>query len=416
MTQATASVVIVSRWRPEALSLCLAGVGQLLHPAFEIVVVADGESIASLPGGLRARIKTRSFDGANISAARNLGIGLAAGEVVAFIDDDAVPEPGWLARLARPLADPGVAGAGGFVRGRNGISFQWTGRLVDGHARHHPLPDAPAIIAQRAGLALKTEGTCMAFRREALIALGGFDPALRFYLDETDLNLRLAATGARAALVPLAQVHHAFAPSERRRADRVAVSLHDVGRSLALFLRRHAGGADPARLAEEVAERQAGLAAHRRAGRIDRAEGARLIATLHEGWEEGVAAPLGPLPLLPLRTDPPPFLRWQGAGDAGNAGGHRILSGRPRDRDRLTQEAIAAARRGEIASVFLFSTGVARHRIAFQPGGFWLQTGGLCGASLRSDPAFRPWRRRRRVARECALVASLRQYDPKSDG
>ncbi|MCB2152739.1 MAG: glycosyltransferase, partial [Rhodobacteraceae bacterium] len=57
--------------------------------------------------------------------ARNLGLAAAAGEIVAFIDDDAVPEPRWLARLTAPFADPGIAAAGGFVVGRNGISFQW---------------------------------------------------------------------------------------------------------------------------------------------------------------------------------------------------------------------------------------------------------------------------------------------------
>ncbi|MES2906736.1 MAG: RNA polymerase factor sigma-54, partial [Pseudomonadota bacterium] len=48
-------------------------------------------------------------------------------------------------------------------------------------------------------------------------AMGGFDPAFRFYLDETDLNLRLAATGAMTAIVPVAQVHHGFAESDLQR-------------------------------------------------------------------------------------------------------------------------------------------------------------------------------------------------------
>ena len=41
---------------------------------------------------------------------------------VAFIDDDAVPEPSWLCRLVAPFEDPGVAGTGGYLRGRTGIS------------------------------------------------------------------------------------------------------------------------------------------------------------------------------------------------------------------------------------------------------------------------------------------------------
>lgn len=405
MTGLTASVIITSRKRPEHLALCITAAGQLLHPAFEIVVVADSDSLVRLPPELMPRIKTRVFDEANISEARNHGIAMAAGDLLAFIDDDAVPEPAWLARLCAPLADPQVASAGGHVRGRNGISMQWTGRMVDALARHQPLPNAPAIIGQHTGLALKTEGTCMAHRRDALLEAGGFDPGFRFYLDETDLNLRLAAAGAGAALVPLAQVHHAFAASERRRADRVPQNLHEVGASLALFLRRHAGRADPARLEEEVQERCTGLAAHVRAGRITRDEAARMIDTLRAGWDEGLTRRLALPP--PITDAPLPFLPWRHEG----TGRHRILSGHPRNRARLMQEAESAADAGDIVSLHLYSLTPRRHRIAFQPGGFWLQEGGLYGASLRSDPAFRPWRRKARVAREAALVAELRQLD-----
>jgi len=63
----------------------------------------------------------------------------------------------------------------------------------------------------------------MAVRRSVLADLGGFDPRFRFYLDETDLNLRLAARGLYTALVPLAQVHHGFHASARRRKDRKSV-------------------------------------------------------------------------------------------------------------------------------------------------------------------------------------------------
>lgn len=402
---ARASVIITSRARPDHLALCLAGVGQLLHPAFEIIVVADRASLVTLPHGLRARIKTAPCDEANISVARNLGLQLAAGDIVAFIDDDAVPEPTWLARLTAAFSGPAVASAGGYVRGRNGISLQWAGRMVDAQARHHPLPDAPATVAGRPGLALKTEGTCMAFRRDSLLALGGFDPMFRFYLDETDLNLRLAATGASAVLVPAAQVHHAFAASDRRRADRVPLSLHDVGASLALFLRCHAGAADPARLAEEAAERRLGLDRHRRAGRLGRPQVARLLATLNEGWDEGLARPL--VRPVPIPDAPPPFLRWLRPFTS-----HRLLAGPPRARAQLLHEAASLVAGGAIVSLYLLSLTPRRHRIAFQPEGVWLQEGGLFGASLRSDPPFRPWRRAARVAREGALVASLREGDP----
>ena len=122
MSDLTVSVVIVSRDRPLALRRCLTGVSQLQFTPFEVVVVADPAGLAAareLP--FAAHLRLVSFDEPNISAARNLGLTHAAGDV-AFIDDDAVPEPTWLRHLTAPAGQADVAAMGGFVRGRNGIS------------------------------------------------------------------------------------------------------------------------------------------------------------------------------------------------------------------------------------------------------------------------------------------------------
>ncbi len=202
------SVIIVSHGREAALKRCLKALRQLLYPTFEVVVVADRPTLAALQGLPQAMgIKTAPCDAQNISLARNIGLGLAAGEVVAFIDDDAVPEPTWLTHLAAVFDDAEVAAAGGYVRGRNGISWQWRGAWVDGCGVRHALPlegERPTVLHPGPGRAVKTEGTNMAFRREVIAGIGGFDPAFRFFLDETDLNLRLARAGLATALVPLA--------------------------------------------------------------------------------------------------------------------------------------------------------------------------------------------------------------------
>jgi len=167
---------------------CLDGIAQLDHPEFEVIVVACPEGASAVQARADAgQIKLIAFDAANISAARNLGIAAAAGEVVAFIVDDAVPEPMWLRLLTAPLAD-GADCAGGYVLGRNGISLQWGARQVDCFGEASPLPQDGTPDA---GHVIKTEGTNMALRREVLVSLGGFDPRFWFYLDETDLNLSL---------------------------------------------------------------------------------------------------------------------------------------------------------------------------------------------------------------------------------
>jgi len=114
MTDLTVSVVIVSRERPLALRRCLTGVSQLQFAPFEIVVVADPvglEAAQKLP--FANDLKLVPFDEANISAARNLGLTHAAGEIVAFIDDDAVPKSTWLRHLTAPVACVEVAAMGG---------------------------------------------------------------------------------------------------------------------------------------------------------------------------------------------------------------------------------------------------------------------------------------------------------------
>ena len=134
MTDLPVSVVIVSRGRPAALQRCLTGVSQLQYAPFEVIVVADPDGIAAARKmDFAAHLKLVAFDKANISAARNLGIAQAAGEIVAFIDDDAVPEPQWLRYLVAPSRQSDVAAMGGFVRGRNGISYQWRAQSVDGY-------------------------------------------------------------------------------------------------------------------------------------------------------------------------------------------------------------------------------------------------------------------------------------------
>lgn len=400
------SVAIVSRGRPQALLRCLTGVGQLRYPAFEVVVVADPAGISALTGaGWADRIKALAFDQPNISAARNLAIGLAAGSIVAFIDDDAVPEPTWLSHLCGPFSDPQVTAAGGYVRGRNGITFQWPPAMVDDDGRTVPLTldgMAPRLIAGRPGAAIKTEGTNMAFRRDALVASGGFDPVFRFYLDETDLNLRLAAQGAVTALVPQAQVHHGFAASAQRRADRVPRDLFEVGASIAAFARKH-GRNGGALIRAEAETRRRALLAHMVAGRIEPRDVDRILRSLEQGALEGCRrTPTTPLPLTgpdrPFRAYVPPVAPR----------GHRVLSGRPGDALALRSQAAKLVADGWLVSVYVFSTGIAPHQVQYHAEGFWEQRGGLFGRSDRAEPGLVWQTRTVRLRKELKRVAGER--------
>lgn len=406
----TVSVVIVSRDRAQALRRCLLGVSQLRHAPFEVVVVADAAGRAALRGvPFAGHVKQVAFDTANISAARNAGVAAAAGEVIAFIDDDAVPEPTWLGYLAAAFADPSVAAAGGYVRGRNGISFQSQAAMVDGAGREVPLdlaPDGITLLTARPGRAIKTEGTNMAVRRSVLAELGGFDPRYRFFLDETDLNLRLAERGAVTALVPLAQVHHGFAESPRRRADRAPRDLHEIGASWAVFLARHCPEEQRARVWAEIRARERRRALrHMVAGRLEPRDVTRLLAGLRAGYDDGRGRL--PVPLKPLPGPRDPFRPVPVRGDARAV----LLAGRVWSRRWLRAAARAELAAGNSVTLFRFSPTALYHRLRFTDDGIWEQAGGLFGKSRRSQPLVRLWSFAGRVRAEAERQRALRGFD-----
>lgn len=401
------SLIVVSRQRTAALLRAITAIRQLDHPLVELIVVADPPS-AEAVSALGLPVKVTVFAEANISAARNAGLARAAGGVVAFLDDDAVPEPSWLSRLVAPFGDARVAAAGGFVRGRNGISFQWRAAEVDAFGRDLPFEAGEGLVRAGSGVrAVKTQGTNCAFRRLALLAVGGFDPALRFYLDEADVNLRLGAAGGWTAVVPAAEVHHGFAASARRRADRVPTDLSEIAASVAVFLRRHAPGADMVSEHTRLWEEQRARALrHMISGGMEPRDVGRLMATLTRGWRDGMARAL--LVRDPLATTAEPFLPLPGTGPRPG----RVLAGRVWQRGALEQAALEAVASGEIVTLFLLGPDARRHSHRFDPRGFWVQQGGVLGQAERTGPRLVGGGFAARIARETARLAAVRPVAP----
>lgn len=409
MSTPLVSVIVVSRGRADVLPLCLTGLGQLYYPGYEIIVVTD-------PGGIKAvqkmgwenRVKLVAFNEPNISAARNAGIIQAAGDVVAFIDDDAVPEPTWLTHLIEPFQDNQISAAGGFVRGRNGISYQWMANFLDHTGKNIPLNilDTNSLVPTPLhGGAVKTEGTNCAFRRNILTRLGGFDPVYRFYNDESDLNMRLAQAKMKTALVPLAQVHHGYGASERRTADRAPTSLFEIGASTMVFLRKYCvKGTISAALETFTAEQRVRLINHMVKGAIEPCNIEHLLADLQAGYNEGKIRPLTPLaPLVPMKV---PFLRFKRKGATQKA---ICLSGRWGSGARLAHKAKQQVEAGNVVSVYIFSPTALFHHIRFHKDGYWLQTGGVFGRSERQEPLIQPTSLEQRAERENVRVASMRK-------
>ena len=395
------SVIVASRHRPNWLRRCLTALRQVDYPAFEVIVVADSESLASVEMFGLKRVR---FDEPNLSRARNAGIAASSGEICAFIDDDAVPEPLWLAHHVDVLATTRAAASVGFVRGRNGLSFQSRVTSIDREAETHVEEDRgeQAFVPRlSAGRALKLVGTNMAVRRDILTSLGGFDPAFAWFLDDADLSMRLCHAGHVAAVAPLAEVHHGFAASARRTADRVPLDLHDIGRSSALFFRRHPGVDVFELLARIETRERARLLRHMIDGGCEPGDVGRILKSFKEGWQEGLSTLLPSLE--PIGESSRAFVPLMAV-----LPGHEVLTGRLASRRGLMERAGQLVASGQRCSVFSFSLTNRRHRVRYVEPGFWLQTGGQFGRAERSEPWIKWCRFAYRKKVEVRRVANVR--------
>jgi GT2 family glycosyltransferase len=397
------SVVVVSMGRPRALMRCLTALSQSLSCGFETIVVADAEGLAAaraLPVAPRLRLLPQPVP--NIAAARNAGIAAAAGEVIAFIDDDAVPEPTWVEALRAAFTDPLAIAATGPVLGRNGISLQWGRMASDGEGRDRWLPPDAAPAA---GEVIKLHGTNMAVRRAALCDLGGFDPAFAFYLDDTDLARRLSALPGHSVFVEGAVVHHGFAASARRNADRLPLDLTDVGASSAVFLRKHAAAdrVAPALDALREAQRRRLLRLARRR-KLDAGAMRHLMETLEAGIAAGrdrcsarIDLPTDPGGFRPLRKTLPPEMT--------------VLSGWRHRAARLRAAAGRLIAADRPCTVLIFEPTPRKLRVEFTDGGWWEHRGGLYGPADRCEHRLQLWRFEARVRAEFGRVSHLRGID-----
>lgn len=206
------SVVVITRDRPQWLRRCLASLAAQTLPAREVIVVdssqgRDSEALAARFPNVRYLRFPAGRRG--MPAARNAGAERARGEVVAFLDDDCEASPRWLASLAAAYRDPGVDGAGGKVIDPVATLGRVRRFLTSGEPWAEPDDGDP-----RPAEVDFLQGGNMSFRRDVLLAAGGFDPAYTGtnYREETDLCFRLRRQGCRLLYVPQAVVTHLRAP------------------------------------------------------------------------------------------------------------------------------------------------------------------------------------------------------------
>ena len=241
------SVVICTSDRPDQLAACLRHLDRQQYPRFEVVVVDNAptsDAVRTLVEGRQSRVTYRYVvePKGGLSWARNAGTAAAFGEIVAFLDDDEEPDGHWLAVLAHGFARGDDIGCvtgiilparldtpaqemfeqiGGHSKGRG-----FSPAVFSRHSPQNPLYPRPPFGA----------GGNMAFRREALARIGGFDVALgggtpALAGEDTLALTQVLLAGYRIAYEPAALIRH----NHYRDLDGLGRQLHGYGVGLMAY-------------------------------------------------------------------------------------------------------------------------------------------------------------------------------------
>jgi N-acetylglucosaminyl-diphospho-decaprenol L-rhamnosyltransferase len=210
------SVVIVTHDHREAVGQALPALAAQLGDGDQLIVVDNNSSDGTTDAVRELAPDAIVIDaGANLgfAAGCNRGASMASGELLCFLNPDAVPAPGFREAIERPLADGRgwaawqglVTAEGGRVVNTHGGVVHFTGIAWAGGAGE-PLP------AQRAsqGEPGFVSGACLAIPRARFERMGGFAEEFFLYHEDVDLSLRLRLAGQRLGMERAARVEHAY--------------------------------------------------------------------------------------------------------------------------------------------------------------------------------------------------------------
>lgn len=236
-----ASIIINTFNRRPFLERTLESLYYLRYPNFEVVCV-NGPSTDGTDKLLEKwsdKIKIATCPKTNLSLSRNIGIKHSSGDIVCFIDDDAIPDPGWLSAIIEAYTEPDIAAVGGYIRDNTGVSYQAKHLVCN---RYADAIDYHDIINTSSNTEFYTAltGTNCSFRRELLVEIGGFDESYAYFLDETDVLIRLHDNGYKIVCINDAEIYHKYAPSDIRYENKIAKTLYYPIRSKVYFAYRHA--------------------------------------------------------------------------------------------------------------------------------------------------------------------------------
>jgi len=218
------SVIINTLNRPEPLEQCLEALRKQTYKDFEVVVVDQSRNRRTKkvckPYNLKYyRIRKRN----NLSVSRNYGINMAAGDVLAFIDDDAQARSDWIERIVKAYdqEDPPALIAGRVidVSDPDNPVTQFQNGIVSsfGYTEDIRPSDEKRYGKGHAGWYLRPMGANMILKKDAAVAVGGFDEFYEYIHDETDIAVRIIKEGSVAIYDDQLIVEHSPALGRNRK-------------------------------------------------------------------------------------------------------------------------------------------------------------------------------------------------------
>jgi len=222
------SVVVCSYNAERTMEACLASLETLDYPDYEVIVVNDGSTDRTLEIAERfpfCRIISQPNKG--LSVARNVGAEASTGEIVAYTDSDCVADSDWLTYLVAKMETSNLAACGGPNFPPPEDSLVPAAVAVS--------PGGPTHVLISDEVAEHIAGCNMAFRRDALLALGGFDPVYRAAGDDVDICWRFQDAGYTIGFSPAAIVWH----FRRNTVDAYLKQQRGYGKAEALVYAKH---------------------------------------------------------------------------------------------------------------------------------------------------------------------------------
>ncbi len=194
------SVVVCTYNGARTIRDCFESLERLAYPDYEVIVVDDGSTDATAAIARQYHCRLIQTENRGLASARNTGLKEASGEIVAYIDDDAYPDPHWLTYLAATFLTTSHAAVGG-----PNLAPPGDGPIAECVAR---APGGPVHVLLSDRQAEHIPGCNMAFRKARLEAIGGFDPQFRTAGDDVDVCWCLQERGWTLGFSAAAMVWH----------------------------------------------------------------------------------------------------------------------------------------------------------------------------------------------------------------